>query len=292
MGIGPSSHVRFLEHALDFELVCGRCIDVPKGQVFGWHADPLITMIHLVKGKAFCEFCVDPSTAKKVCIQTGQVLVIPPGQTFRWGSRKTDSHVRQAQFKGTLLDCVDLSDMYELPLVLKGDLGIEAGAAIDSLKGSYFCKSKHDLHEMIHRKQLCFQIMALLTRDAVFKGDAQHLFAQTQRLLPVFRLIHENLHTELNREMLASEMNLSPSRFSALFASCTGQSPMQYVRQARLRQVQHLLWTTNMTVGQIAQKLQFYDAFHLSKQFSKAFDISPTDFRRSAGNISLFHAAS
>lgn len=292
MGIEPSTHVQFLEHALDFQLICGKCFDVAKDQVLGWHADPLITMIHLVKGKAYCEFSVDQVTTKKVCVHADQVLVIPPGQTFRWGSKRSICHVRQAQFKGTLLNCVDLADMYELPVVLKGDVGIEAGVAIDSLKGSYFCKHKHDLHEMIHRRQLCFQLMALLTKDAVFKGDSRQIFDQTQRLLPVFQLIHENLHANLSRQMLASEVNLSPSRFSALFSSCTGQSPMQYVRHARLRQVQHLLWTTNMTISEIADKLQFYDAFHLSKQFSKAFDISPTAFRRTAGRMSMFHAVS
>ena len=108
----------------------------------------------------------------------------------------------------------------------------------------------------------------------------------------MFQLIHENLDEDLSRTVLAAQINLSPSRFSALFAACTGQSPMQYVRQARLRQAQNLLWTTNLSIGEIAEKLRFYDAFHLSKQFSKAFDISPTEFRRTAGNTSLFHAAS
>lgn len=292
MGIAPSTHVRFLEHALDFQLVCGKCFDVAKDQVLNWHADPLITMIHVVHGKAFCEFAQELNVTNKVCVQTDQVLVISPGQTFRWGAKGQSCAVRQAQFKGTLLDCVDLADLYALPPVLKGQAGHDAGVAIDRIKCSYFSKDKHDLHEMIYRRQLCFELMALLTRDAVFKGDSQQIFAQTQRLLPVFRMIHENLHEELNREMLAAHMNLSPSRFSALFASCTGQSPMQYVRQARLRQVQHLLWTTNLSVGQIAEKLRFYDAFHLSKQFSKAFDISPTEFRRSAGQMSMFHTAS
>jgi AraC-like DNA-binding protein len=220
------------------------------------------------------------------------VLVIPPGQTFRWGSRGQVCAVRQAQFKGTLLNCVDLADLYMLPLVLKGQAGHDAGEAIDQLKRSYCCKDKHDLYEMIQRRQLCFSLMALLTKDAVFKGDPKQIFAQTHRLLPVFRMIHEHLQEEISRETLAAQVNLSPSRFSALFSSCTGQSPMQYVRQARLRQVQHLLWTTNLSIGEIAEKLRFYDAFHLSKQFSKAFDISPTEFRRTAGQMSLFHAAS
>lgn len=292
MGIGPSTHVQFLEHALDFQLVCGKCYDIAKDHVPAWHADPLITMIHLVKGKAWCEFGNDTQTIRHFCVTADQVMIIPPGQTYRWGSKTAITHVRQAQFKGTLLNCVDLADMYELPSVLKGAAGSEVGVAIDSLKRSYCCREKHDLYEMIMRRQLCFKIMALVTKEAVFKGDPQHIYTQTQRLLPVFRLIHENLHVDLTRERLASEVNLSPSRFSSLFASCTGQSPMQYVRLARLRQVQHLLWTTNLTIGEIAEKLQFYDAFHLSKQFSKAFDISPTEFRRGAGKMSMFHAAS
>ncbi|GAA3561813.1 hypothetical protein GCM10022419_048110 [Nonomuraea rosea] len=78
---------------------------------------------------------------------------------------------------------------------------------------------------------------------------------------------------------LARAVALSPSRFAHLFAEETGQTPMQAVRQARVRHAASLLEVTDMDVGQVAAASGFVSPFHFSRAFRKEYGLPPRDYR-------------
>ncbi|MEV6038828.1 helix-turn-helix domain-containing protein [Nonomuraea sp. NPDC052116] len=78
---------------------------------------------------------------------------------------------------------------------------------------------------------------------------------------------------------LARAVALSPSRFAHLFAAETGRSPMQAVREARVRHAASLLEVTDLDVGQVAAASGFVSPFHFSRAFSREYGLPPRDYR-------------
>ncbi|WP_431895458.1 helix-turn-helix domain-containing protein [Nonomuraea sp. bgisy101] len=78
---------------------------------------------------------------------------------------------------------------------------------------------------------------------------------------------------------LAGSVALSPSRFAHLFAEQAGRTPMQAVREARVRHAARLLEVTDMDVGQVATASGFASPFHFSRTFRKEYGFSPRQYR-------------
>ncbi|MBE1560986.1 helix-turn-helix domain-containing protein [Nonomuraea africana] len=79
---------------------------------------------------------------------------------------------------------------------------------------------------------------------------------------------------------LARAVALSPSRLAHLFSEQTGRTPMQAVREARVRHAARLLEVTDLDVGQVANASGFVSPFHFSRVFSGAFGLPPREYRR------------
>jgi AraC family transcriptional regulator, arabinose operon regulatory protein len=78
---------------------------------------------------------------------------------------------------------------------------------------------------------------------------------------------------------LAEHVALSPSRLAHLFSQQTGRTPMQAVRDARLRHAARLLERTDLPVASIAAASGFVSAFHFSRVFRARFGVPPKDYR-------------
>ena len=78
---------------------------------------------------------------------------------------------------------------------------------------------------------------------------------------------------------LADHVVLSPSRLAHLFSQQTGRTPMQAVRDARLRHAARLLERTDLPVASIAAASGFVSAFHFSRVFRARFGVPPKDYR-------------
>lgn len=78
---------------------------------------------------------------------------------------------------------------------------------------------------------------------------------------------------------LARAVALSPSRLAHLFTAETGRTPMQAVRQARVRHAAGLLEVTDLDVGQVAAASGFVSPFHFSRAFKREYGLPPRDYR-------------
>ncbi|WP_206184979.1 helix-turn-helix domain-containing protein [Thermoactinospora rubra] len=78
---------------------------------------------------------------------------------------------------------------------------------------------------------------------------------------------------------LARAVALSPSRLAHLFTAETGRTPMQAVRQARIRHAAGLLEVTDLDVGQVAAASGFVSPFHFSRAFKREYGLPPRDYR-------------
>ncbi|MGW0227306.1 helix-turn-helix domain-containing protein [Actinopolymorpha singaporensis] len=81
---------------------------------------------------------------------------------------------------------------------------------------------------------------------------------------------------------LAARVALSPSRLAHLFSAQTGRTPMQALRDARMRHAARLLEATDLPVGSVAAASGFVSAFHFSRVFRERFGVPPGGYRQNS----------
>lgn len=106
-----------------------------------------------------------------------------------------------------------------------------------------------------------------------FPDHAQH------NLATCIRLMQENLQRRLTLPTLARAVNLSPSRFSAIFRARTGLSPVDYHIRLRIQSACHLLDVSHHTIKEIAARCGYEDPYYFSRIFRKVTGLSPLDYR-------------
>ncbi len=81
-------------------------------------------------------------------------------------------------------------------------------------------------------------------------------------------------------ESLAVLAWMSRSVFAQRFLHSFGRTPLNYVRDVRLRKAAKLLRSTDMSVDAIASKVGFHSRSHFSHAFHQLFACAPSKFRR------------
>lgn len=100
------------------------------------------------------------------------------------------------------------------------------------------------------------------------------------RILIVLQYLNENIAEPICLERLAAIANLSPSRFSHLFRSETGNTPAHSLKTLRLEKAKVLLLNTCLTVKQIRSLIGLIDKDHFRRQFKQVYGASPKEYRK------------
>jgi len=91
--------------------------------------------------------------------------------------------------------------------------------------------------------------------------------------------LQRHLAEPLTIPWLAAQVNLSPSRFRALFVAQTGVSPMRYLQQARLRRARLLLVRTFLSVKEVMGLVGYSDPSHFARDFRRQHGLPPSEVR-------------
>lgn len=84
---------------------------------------------------------------------------------------------------------------------------------------------------------------------------------------------------EMNVDQLASEMGLGRSQFYRKIKALTNYSPVELIRNMRLKRARHLLTTTDKSISEIGYEVGFSTPAYFSKCYREAFGETPTDLR-------------
>jgi AraC family transcriptional regulator len=96
-----------------------------------------------------------------------------------------------------------------------------------------------------------------------------------EKLVRAVEYIQDQLDTELTVSGIAKAVYMSPYHFTRLFKESTGQSPYQYVVDARVRKAKELLTTGKFTISEAAHHVGFVDQSHLTRHFKRVFGLPP-----------------
>jgi len=95
------------------------------------------------------------------------------------------------------------------------------------------------------------------------------------KLVRAVEYIQDQLDTDLTVSGIAQAVGISPYYFTRLFKESTGQSPHQYVIEARVRKAKELLISGKFSIGEAAFRVGFVDQSHLTRHFKRVFGLPP-----------------
>lgn len=102
---------------------------------------------------------------------------------------------------------------------------------------------------------------------------------QSTQIENICAAIRREPEKDWNVEGLANEMKCSRAHFSRLFKQFTGVSTRDFISNTRIETAKTMLYTSNYTVGQIAELLGYQDIYYFSRHFKEKAGLSPTAFR-------------
>jgi AraC family transcriptional regulator len=95
----------------------------------------------------------------------------------------------------------------------------------------------------------------------------------------VTEYIQEHLDHNLNLDLLASLINISPHYFASLFKQSTGTSPHKYITNCRLAKAKILLRQNNLAIAFICQEVGFKNQSHFTRVFHQHYQITPKAYQ-------------
>lgn len=101
--------------------------------------------------------------------------------------------------------------------------------------------------------------------------------AQVDMINRARMLIRKALESNLTIQQVAEELGVSYSNFRKLFKEYTGLSPATYQQELRLLRAKELLSTTDMTVKEIAYRLNFESPDYFSAKFKAKMGCKPSE---------------
>lgn len=87
-------------------------------------------------------------------------------------------------------------------------------------------------------------------------------------------------NSSLSISEIAQFTNTSTAYFSRIFKKTIGETPVCFYTKIKLKKVQKLLITTNLTLAEISEQTGFTDPFYLSKVFTTHLGCSPRTYRK------------
>jgi AraC family transcriptional regulator len=111
---------------------------------------------------------------------------------------------------------------------------------------------------------------------AVLKPKRQPSGLPREKLVRAVEYIQDQLDTDLTVSGIAQAVRMSRCCFARLFKESTGQTPHQYVVEARVRKAKELLTTGEFSISEAAYHVGFVDQSHLTRHFKRVFGLPPS----------------
>lgn len=118
-------------------------------------------------------------------------------------------------------------------------------------------------------------LMFSLERNIVFSKGSEY----ADIINRARQRIRENLDSGLTIQQVAEDLSVSYSNFRKLFKEFTGISPALYQQDLRLQRAKELLTTTDLTIKEIAYRLNFESPDYFFSKFRIKTGYKPSSFR-------------
>ncbi|WP_219838559.1 helix-turn-helix domain-containing protein [Paenibacillus sp. R14(2021)] len=111
--------------------------------------------------------------------------------------------------------------------------------------------------------------------------ERQGVQGNLMHLANAISFIEDHYLEQLSREQIAAESNISVRHLNRIFQSYYQTTPFAYLQKLRLEHASMLLETKDIPISEISFKSGFNDSNYFTRQFTKAYGMSPKAYRRS-----------
>lgn len=91
--------------------------------------------------------------------------------------------------------------------------------------------------------------------------------------------VEEHYQEALTVEQLAEDAHVARWRYTQLFKELTGQIPLDYINQLRIKQAKQLLLKTGDRISEIAQNVGFNSEYYFNRRFKQSAGLAPGKYR-------------
>ncbi|NND32034.1 MAG: AraC family transcriptional regulator [Saprospiraceae bacterium] len=124
---------------------------------------------------------------------------------------------------------------------------------------------------------ICVQLIAELYNIKNGGSDPEHLNSMVSQAK---RIMYQHIDTSIDLRKMASDLNVSYSKFRLDFRKQTGVSPLQYYLLLKLEKSKEMLLGTGKTQKEIAYELGFESDHYFNRLFKIKTGFTPGQFRR------------
>ena len=137
-----------------------------------------------------------------------------------------------------------------------------------------------DFADRLAVKAIALELLSLFIK-ASDKKRSEIGIGEGSVLSEVIAYIESNMSGSVRNERLAAIAHMHPTHFIRFFKGETGQTPREYINRRKMEIAKTMLESTELQIGEISERLGFFDSMHFSKTFKKRYSISPTAYRES-----------
>lgn len=122
--------------------------------------------------------------------------------------------------------------------------------------------------------------LILTTCASLYPADQNALSGKGHMLVKrFFQLVEENYERNLSVAQYADQMAITPNHLTQTVTQLTGKTSSQIIKAKQILEVKRLLVHTNLSVTEIATRLNFPDQSYFAKFFKRETGISPLQYR-------------
>ncbi len=127
-----------------------------------------------------------------------------------------------------------------------------------------------------HRRQLTFRKDEHINLDGLKYNESDTRFLES-----IVRSIESHLQeTDFDLEQLASDLHLSKSTLYRKVKSMTGLTPLDFVRNVKLKKACEMLVHSGLTISEIAYAVGFSTPKYFSRCFKEEFGMTPSEYQQ------------
>jgi AraC-like DNA-binding protein len=171
-------------------------------------------------------------------------------------------------------------------VVLLSRIAISKGGDVERMFGMnyQFLDELADLHEVNEIAHWMARIVRRFASSVLtVPGNAVHVTA----LRRVIDYVHRSYRERVTLTEAAAVADLSPSYLSNIFSQEMGESFSRYVQRVRVSRARELVFSTSLSLSDIAELCGFADQSHMTKIVRRLLGRTPAQLRRTADSTLL-----
>ena len=143
---------------------------------------------------------------------------------------------------------------------------------LEIIKAEFILNKKYNKHLL---SSLSESLFVILSRAIEKETDVDKIINELMLDL------HRNYQSEkVNVNKYAEKLDLSKDRVSSIFKERFGHPPYQYQIMLRMQDATDLLIHTDLSIGEIAEKLGYKNQLYFSTAYKKQYGVTPSEMRK------------